>query len=159
MDLQKVAQEQQAKLEKVREERKEQIKAAAEAAPPPPPTPESPPAPAPTKPEPMAPKHPEPEPSKNADHKVDETGCWIHKQGSHIGNYWILVKANINLMIKTVFIFTWKMYLCGWLCFYLYQLQDLKRKIAPQAEMILLDFIMSIYFQKLNRWQWRIHPL
>nr|XP_046239003.1 immunoglobulin-like and fibronectin type III domain-containing protein 1 [Scatophagus argus] len=48
MDLQKVAQEQQAKLEKEREDRKEQIKAAKEAAAAAPP-PESPPAPAATK--------------------------------------------------------------------------------------------------------------
>ncbi|XP_060899394.1 immunoglobulin-like and fibronectin type III domain-containing protein 1 isoform X2 [Labrus mixtus] len=59
MDLQKVAQEQQVKLVKEREERKEQIQIAKEAAAPPP---ETPPAPAPTKPpaEPEAPKDPEP---------------------------------------------------------------------------------------------------
>ncbi|XP_065811202.1 immunoglobulin-like and fibronectin type III domain-containing protein 1 isoform X2 [Labrus bergylta] len=61
MDLQKVAQEQQVKLVKEREERKEQIQIAKEeaaAAPPP----ETPPAPAPTKTpaEPEAPKDPEP---------------------------------------------------------------------------------------------------
>lgn len=54
IDLQKVAEEQQVKLEQVREERKEQIKAAAAA-----PPPETPPVPPPTK----APK--DPEPSKN----------------------------------------------------------------------------------------------
>uniref|UniRef100_A0A3Q3GFS3 Immunoglobulin like and fibronectin type III domain containing 1, tandem duplicate 4 n=1 Tax=Labrus bergylta TaxID=56723 RepID=A0A3Q3GFS3_9LABR len=63
MDLQKVAQEQQVKLVKEREERKEQIQIAKEeaaAAPPP----ETPPAPAPTKTpaEPEAPKDPEPKP-------------------------------------------------------------------------------------------------
>ncbi|XP_037634083.1 immunoglobulin-like and fibronectin type III domain-containing protein 1 isoform X3 [Sebastes umbrosus] len=51
IDLQKVAEEQQVKLEQVREERKEQIKAAAAA-----PPPETPPVPPPTK----APKDPEP---------------------------------------------------------------------------------------------------
>ncbi|XP_029989165.1 immunoglobulin-like and fibronectin type III domain-containing protein 1 isoform X1 [Sphaeramia orbicularis] len=58
IDLQKVAQEQQVKLEKEREERKEQIKIAKEAAPPPPPpeTPAAPPPPAPKEvvPEPKA---------------------------------------------------------------------------------------------------------
>ena len=48
MDLHKIAQEQQEKLEKVREEREEQKKAAEEAAAAAPPT-ESPPAPAPSK--------------------------------------------------------------------------------------------------------------
>ncbi|KAM9361326.1 immunoglobulin-like and fibronectin type III domain-containing protein 1 [Symphorus nematophorus] len=62
MDLTKVAQEQQIKLEKKREERKEQIKAVQEAAAAAPP-PESPPAPAPTKAPAVAqPKDPEPKP-------------------------------------------------------------------------------------------------
>ncbi|XP_071759957.2 immunoglobulin-like and fibronectin type III domain-containing protein 1 [Centroberyx gerrardi] len=70
-DLQKVAQEQQAKLEMVREERKEQVKAAKEAAAaaPPPPTPAAPapaaapaPSPAPVVAEPKAPEDPEPKP-------------------------------------------------------------------------------------------------
>lgn len=74
MDLQKVAQEQQVKLEKEREERKEQIKAAKEAAAPPP---ESAPAPAPTK-APAVAEPKVPETSKKAGHKVYETGCWNH---------------------------------------------------------------------------------
>lgn len=68
VDLQKVAQEQQAKLEKERGERKEQIKAAKEAAAAAPP-PESPPAPSVAKPQ--EPK--DPQPSKNASYKVYET--------------------------------------------------------------------------------------
>ncbi len=84
MDLQKIAQEQQVKLEKEREERKEQIKAvkeaAAAAAPPPPPPTESPRAPAPT--EAPAVSKPEaakdPEQSKNAARKGYRTECWIH---------------------------------------------------------------------------------
>ncbi|XP_034563149.1 immunoglobulin-like and fibronectin type III domain-containing protein 1 [Notolabrus celidotus] len=64
VDLQKVAQEQQVKLQKEREVIKAQIQVAKEAAAaaPPPPPPETPPAPAPTKApeEPKAPKEPEP---------------------------------------------------------------------------------------------------
>lgn len=70
MDLQKVAQEQQAKLETEREERKEQIKATKEA-----PPAESPQAPAsskgPAKTEPEAPK--DPEPSKNDEQAETQT--------------------------------------------------------------------------------------
>ncbi|XP_073323737.1 immunoglobulin-like and fibronectin type III domain-containing protein 1 [Pagrus major] len=69
VDLQKIAQEQQVKLEQQREEVKEQIKAVKEAAAAAPP-PETPPAPASTKAPAVAPKAPEP--SKNADNKVYE---------------------------------------------------------------------------------------
>lgn len=66
VDLSKVAQEQQLKLGKEKEERKEQIKAAKEAAaaaPPPPAPPKKAPAPAVAKPKP-------PEPSKCANHNA-----------------------------------------------------------------------------------------
>lgn len=63
IDLQKVAEEQQIKLEKEREERKEQIKAAKEAA-----AAENPPEV--TK---------EPEPSKYGGCTIGKTGCWVCK--------------------------------------------------------------------------------
>lgn len=70
VDVQKIAQEQQAKLEKEKDERMEQIKAAKEAAATAPP-PESPPAPAKVQAvaKPKAPK--DPETSKNANHKIN----------------------------------------------------------------------------------------
>lgn len=74
VDLQKIAEEQQVKLVKEREERKEQIKAVKEAAAAAPP-PETPPAPAPT--ETPAPKAPES--SKNADNRINEKVCGSHK--------------------------------------------------------------------------------
>lgn len=65
IDLQKVAEEQQVKLEKEREVIKEQIKVAKEAAAAAPP-PEAPPAPSPAK----------PKPSKNAEHNV-QNKIWM----------------------------------------------------------------------------------
>lgn len=86
MDLQKIAQEQQVKLEKEREEIKEQIKAVKEAAPPPesPAVPPVPPAPAPAKAQAVStpPAAKEPEQSKNADHKRKEIGCFIQQNQS-----------------------------------------------------------------------------
>lgn len=72
IDLQKVAQEQQAKLEKEREERKEQIKVAKEAAAAAPP-PETPAATASGKAAVAQPKAQAPETGKNTDHKGHET--------------------------------------------------------------------------------------
>ncbi len=96
MDLQKIAQEQQVKLEKEREEIKEQIKAVKEAAPPPE-SPPVPPAPAPSKAQavsaPTAAK--EPEQSKNTDHKGKEKPI-INP------NTFTFIKTNTNLVIKTV---------------------------------------------------------
>lgn len=74
VDLQKIAEEQQVKLVKDREERKEQIKAVKEAAAAAPP-PETPPAPAPTE----APAPKAPESSKITDNRVNEKVCGSHK--------------------------------------------------------------------------------
>lgn len=74
MDLQKVAEEQQIKLEKEREERKEQIKAAKEAAA----AAHPPEAPVET-PAVIKPVAKGPEPSKYGGCNIGKTGCWVSK--------------------------------------------------------------------------------